>query len=124
MQRVLRAASAAALLLVLISPAQARSLATFGMCLARTGTTFYGASWCPQCRAQRELLGSGNRYVRYVECSVSGRRERTDECRRAGVTAYPTWDFPDGSRETGRLSVETLAARSGCPLEHADDRDD
>ena len=108
-------------LLVLASGAEARSLATFGMCLAREGAIFYGASWCPQCRAQQQILGGANRYVHYVECSVDGGREKTEECRAAEVTSYPTWVFPDGSRQTGRLSLETLAAHSGCPLDDEQD---
>ena len=110
-------------ILALASAAQARSLATFGMCLAREGATFYGASWCPQCRAQQKLLGTGSGYVHYVECSADGGRETTQACRDAGISKYPTWVFADGSRETGRLSVETLAARSGCPLDDGEDDD-
>ena len=110
-----------AAVLTVSSPAGARSLATFGMCLAREGTIFYGASWCPQCRAQQEILGGASRYVRYVECSVDGGRDTTEECRDADITKYPTWVFPDGSRQTGRLSIETLAARSGCALDDAEE---
>jgi large repetitive protein len=109
--------------LTLASPAGARSLAMFGMCLAREGTIFYGASWCPQCRAQQEILGGASRYVRYVECSVDGGRDTTEECRDADVSKYPTWVFPDGSRQTGRVSIETLAARSGCPLDDEGEED-
>jgi hypothetical protein len=105
----------------LASPASARSLATFGMCLAREGAIFYGASWCPQCRAQQKLLGSGSGYVHYVECSADGGREKTQECQDAGITGYPTWVFADGSRVPGRLSIETLAERSGCGLDEEDD---
>jgi len=117
MRRIGGSASVLVALLALGSRVEARSLATFGMCLAREDTIFYGASWCPQCRAQQEMLGGANRYVHYVECSVDGGRDTTDECRDAGISKYPTWVFPDGSRQTGRLSVETLAARSGCALD-------
>jgi hypothetical protein len=99
----------------------ARSLATFGMCLEREGAVFYGASWCPHCDAQRTMLGSGMRYVRYVECSVDGGREKTQECQDAGITKFPTWVFGDGSQQTGRLSLEKLAAGSGCALDEDDE---
>jgi glutaredoxin len=99
------------------APAGARSLATFGMCLDREGVVFYGTSWCPHCRAQQQELGRAMRYVHYVECSVDGGRETTDECKDADVTTFPTWVFPDGSRQTGRLSIATLAERSGCALD-------
>jgi hypothetical protein len=39
----------------------------------------------------------------------------------AGVHGYPTWVFPDGSQASGRQSIETLAARSGCPLDDDED---
>lgn len=58
---------------------QARSLATFGMCLDREGVVFYGTSWCPHCRAQQQELGRAMRYVHYVDCSVDGGRATTDQ---------------------------------------------
>lgn len=121
MRRIATLLAAPAIAIALASPAGARSLATFGMCLAREGAIFYGASWCPQCRAQQKQLGSASRYVHYVECSVDGGREKTSECEEADITAYPTWVFADGSRQSGRLSVETLARRTGCSLDDADD---
>lgn len=97
----------------------------FGRCLTRQGAIFYGASWCPQCRAQRRLLGSAMRYVRYVECSVGGDHEReTAACRKADIDGYPTWVFADGSRVSGRLSLASLAARSGCEPPGAVTRDE
>ena len=121
MRRITTAIAPLLTVLAFTSAAYARSLATFGMCLAREGAIFYGASWCPQCRAQQKLLGSGSQYVHYVECSADGGHDTTDECREAGISKYPTWVFPDGSHETGRLSIETLAARSGCSLDEDDD---
>jgi hypothetical protein len=117
MRRIVGALCGLTVLLAIAQPVSARSLAMFGMCLAREGAVFYGASWCPQCRAQQQILGNAARYVRYVECSVDGGRDAARECRDAEVTKYPTWVFPDGSQQSGRLSIETLAARSGCPLD-------
>jgi hypothetical protein len=121
MRRIVSALCGLAAVLAVAEPAAARGLATFGMCLDREGAVFYGTSWCPQCRAQQQILGNGMPYVRYVECSVDGGRDTTQECRDAEITKYPTWVFPDGSRQSGRLSVETLAARSGCPLDQSGD---
>ena len=80
MRRIPAAATVLLMMLALASAAQARNLATFGMCLAREGAIFYGASWCPQCRAQQQLLGNGSRYVHYVECSADGGHAKTPEC--------------------------------------------
>lgn len=90
---------------------------TFGQCLTRRGATFYGASWCPVCKQQRRTLGRAMSRVRYVECSVGGKRGRnTSACRKAGVRSYPTWVFADGSRVSGRQSLVNLASRTGCSL--------
>jgi hypothetical protein len=63
------------------------------------------------------MFGPAFRYVPYVECSVNGTSETTRECVQAGITGYPTWTFRDGSRETGALSLERLAAKTGCRYE-------
>ena len=56
-------------------------------------------------------------HVRYVECAVDGERgESTPACRAAKIDGYPTWTFADGSRASGELSLERLAAKTGCEL--------
>lgn len=95
-------------------PARA-GLEDFARCLTRAGARFYGTSWCPHCLAQRRMFGSAARAVPYVECSVNGTSETTRECMQAGITSYPTWTFADGSRETGVLTLEQLATKTGCP---------
>jgi glutaredoxin len=105
--------------LVLASAADvgAVTLTAFGRCLKSKGATFYGTSWCPHCRAQRETLGEAMDYVRYVECSVDGTRgETTAACRKAEIESYPTWTFGDGSRAGGEQSLEELADKTGCTL--------
>ena len=97
-------------------PARA-ALDDFAKCLTQAGARFYGTSWCPHCTAQRRMFGSAARYVPYVECSVNGTDTTTSECLQAGITGYPTWTFRDGSRETGELSLERLAAKTGCRYE-------
>jgi thiol-disulfide isomerase/thioredoxin len=95
----------------------AMTLQNFGRCLKSKGATFYGATWCGHCRAQRETLGEAMDYVRYVECAVDGEREEsTPACRKAKIDGYPTWTFADGSRAGGKLSLERLAKKTGCEL--------
>ena len=93
------------------------NLDDFARCLTKAGARFYGTSWCPHCAAQRRMFGTAFRDVTYVECSVNGTKDTTEECRAAGVTSYPTWTFADGSRATGELSLERLASRTRCPYE-------
>jgi hypothetical protein len=98
------------------APATAGRLDDFARCLRDNGTTMYGTFWCPQCEAQRELFGRSERYLRYVECAYEDSDEKTPACRKAGIKSYPTWAFPDGSRLTGRQTLERLARQSGCEL--------
>ncbi len=98
-------------------PAIASSLEDFGRCLTRKGATFYGASWCPHCSAQRRTLGDAMPNVRYVECSLDGHHDASaSACTAAHVDGYPTWIFADGSRESGEQSLADLASKTGCTL--------
>lgn len=109
---------ALALALPLAGAGVARAtLEDFARCLTKAGARFYGTSWCPHCAAQRRLFGTAFNQVAYVECSVDGTRETTSECTQAGIDSYPTWTFVDGSRETGELSLQQLATRTGCRYE-------
>jgi hypothetical protein len=123
MRRAARLVISLALVIAAAVPAAAGGLASFGRCLEREGAVFYGTSWCPQCDAQRRVLGSAMSYVPYVECSVDGGRRSTAECEDADIHAYPTWEFGDGSREAGRKSLAALASRTGCPLDGDPDDD-
>ena len=87
----------------------------FAQCINDSGTTYYGAFWCPNCQEQEELFGTAKDQLPYVECSNPD-RSQTEECIVAGIEAYPTWEFPNGERQTGMLPFEVLAARTGCPL--------
>jgi len=39
-----------------------------------------------------------------------------DACKNNNVSNYPTWEFADGSRETGELSPEKLAEKTDCQI--------
>ena len=83
-----------------------------GTCLAEKGFTFYGAYWCPHCNEQKDLIGSSVGAV-YVECALQSGGQ-TEFCNAAGIEAYPTWEFPDGTRKTGLIPIDELKAESGC----------
>jgi len=91
-------------------------LDSFAMCLDESGTTFYGAFWCPHCKAQKKLFGNSEKLLPYTECSNPDRKTRTQVCIDAGIESYPTWEFPDDSRLTGEIQLKTLAEKSGCTL--------
>jgi len=91
-------------------------LGPFAACLKDKGIVFYGAFWCPHCQAEKALFGKAVDKLPYVECSTPDGNSQTQACTEKGIEKYPTWTFPDGSKVTGDLSLDELAARSGCTL--------
>src|SRR3989344_6553003 len=71
----------------------------FAKCLKDKGLIFYGAFWCPHCQNEKTLFGSSAKYLPYVECSTADSNGQLPVCKDANVKAYPTWQFPDGSRQ-------------------------
>jgi hypothetical protein len=92
------------------------TLDNFAQCLSSKGAKMYGAWWCPHCADQKEEFGYGFQYVNYVECSGPGQRTMNETCKQAGIKNFPTWQFPDGSREEGVHPLTTLAQKTGCKL--------
>lgn len=83
--------------------------------LTQSGAKMYGAFWCPHCADQKELFGSAFNEVEYIECSTPDRRSQTQVCRDADISAYPTWEFGDGTRVEDVLSLRELKEYSGFP---------
>lgn len=88
----------------------------FAQCIDESGATFFGAFWCPHCNDQKAMFGNSERLLPYVECSTPNGQGTTVECQREGITGYPTWEFPDGSRQSGVVPLEELAQKTGCEL--------
>ena len=97
-------------------PAGPGELDSFAMCLEEKGTIFYGAFWCPRCNEQKNLFGSSEDLLPYVECSTPDGRGQLADCREKGIEGYPTWEFADASRLSGVISLEALAEKTGCVL--------
>lgn len=85
-------------------------------CLKDKGAIFYGAFGCSHCQNQKALFGKSAQFLPYVECSTPDGNNTREECTRAGVGKYPTWQFPDGSRESGEVSLRYLSEKTTCPL--------
>ncbi|MFN3191689.1 MAG: Ig-like domain-containing protein [Aureliella sp.] len=93
----------------------APDLVAFAKALADSGTQFFGAAWCPFCTEQKELFEDGGKFLPFIEVTNPDRTPNqiaTDE----GITEYPTWEFPDGSRLTGLQTLDTLSSRAGVPI--------
>jgi hypothetical protein len=89
----------------------------FAQCLTDKGAMMYGAYWCGHCNDQKEMFGNSWKHIDYVECSLPNNGGQTKECSDAGIRGYPTWEFSDGSRESGKLSFELLSLKTGCSLD-------
>ncbi len=83
-------------------------------CLKEKGVTFYGAFWCPHCKAQKALFADAVPALPYVECSTPDGNDQTQICKDKGIKSYPTWKFPDGSELTGEQQLATLAEKASC----------
>lgn len=83
--------------------------------LTDSGVKLYGAFWCPACNAQKELFGTSAKDLPYVECSTPNRSGQLAVCEadQADILRYPTWEFADGTRYEGVLTIDELKERSG-----------
>lgn len=90
---------------------------SFAKCLSDKGAKMYGAFWCPHCKEQKELFGKSWQYVDYVECSTPDGQGQLEICKSAGIKGYPTWEFADGKRQSGLLTLQELSQQTGCPIE-------
>ena len=88
----------------------------FAQCVTDSGAAEYGAYWCTNCKTQKEMFGKSWQYINYVECSIPNSQDQNPECEAANITGYPTWVFGDGERIEGLVSMERLAAITGCEL--------
>jgi len=88
----------------------------FARCLKDKGAVFYGAFWCPHCQNQKTMFGKSAKLLPYVECSTPDGRGQLAVCQDKKVEGYPTWEFVDGSKESGEVSLNRLSEKTGCPL--------
>lgn len=99
-----------------LAPTKPGKLDAFAQCISDSGTKYYGAFWCPNCKNQEAMFGRSARLLPRTECSTPDGKGQLPVCKDADIKGYPTWDFPDGSRETGTLPLERLSEKTACPL--------
>lgn len=99
------------------TPGKAGAYDGFASCIAESGSTYYGAFWCPNCQNQEALFGRSAKLLPRIECSTQDGRGQLEVCQEAGIEGYPTWEFPDGTRVTGTQSLEILAEATGCSID-------
>jgi LPXTG-motif cell wall-anchored protein len=88
----------------------------FAQCLAAKHAKMYGLSWCPHCVDQKAMFGESFHAVPYVECGIVATRDETPECKVAGVTLFPSWQFGLDPPKPGVLSLQALSEKTGCSL--------
>ena len=99
------------------SYSHASTLDKFAKCVSSKGVRMYGAWWCPHCANQKEAFGYAFQYVNYVECGEEGKPHSINsQCKQAGIKNFPTWQFADGSRTDGEISITDLSTKTGCKL--------
>lgn len=91
------------------------SLDYFAKCLTQKGVKFYGAFWCPHCQAEKRLFGESEKYLNYIECSNADQTQN-ETCSKAKIESYPTFEFSNGERVTGEVSLDDLSAKTGCSI--------
>lgn len=91
-------------------------LEVFAECLGQKGMKFYGASWCGWCQKEKELFGEAAKYLPYIECIDASTNQLTSECQKEGISGFPTWQLPDGTKSPGFKTLEELTELSGCQL--------
>ena len=91
-------------------------LDTFAQCLKDKGAVFYGAFWCQHCQSQKAMFGKSQKLLPYVECSTPDGRGQLVVCKEKNIEGYPTWQFADGSKESGEVSLGKLSEKTGCSL--------
>lgn len=85
-------------------------------CTKEKGAVFYGAFWCSHCQSQKKLFGKSIKNLNYVECSTPDGKGQTKACTDQGIQGYPTWKFNGEATQSGQMSLEALAEKTGCSL--------
>ena len=108
--------SVAGVIWLIRTPVKPGKLDAFASCLADSGTKYYGAFCCPNCKNQEAMFGSSARLLPRIECSTPDGRGQLPVCQDAKIQGYPTWEFVDGTRDSGTQTLELLSERTNCPL--------
>jgi len=100
----------------------------FAQCIVESNTKLYSAWWCPHCSDQKKAFGTSFDILDeggvHVECSPGGIRYFSEFCKSQGVfsefcksqgvSGTPTWVFPDGTKQSGKLPLEVIAQKTNC----------
>lgn len=97
----------------------APDLVAFAKALDAADVTFFGAVWCPACTEQKKLFGDGAQYLPFIDVTNADRTLNALG-QAENITTFPTWEFPDGTRATGALTLQEISTRSGVAIPQSD----
>jgi large repetitive protein len=93
----------------------APDLVAFAKALNDAGVKLYSAAWCTFCTTQKQLFQDGGSYLPFIEVTNPD-RTLNEVGTENNITSFPTWEFPDETREAGLLDLQTISERSGVPI--------
>ena len=102
---------------LLLASIGGKNLDNFATCVTQSGVKMYGAYWCPHCQNQKNLFGSSFDKINYIECALPNNQGQTEACNQAGIQSYPTWEFNDGQRIEGEMSLQAISQMTECILQ-------
>lgn len=97
----------------------APDLVGFAQALAAANAQFFGADWCPECTAQKELFEDGSQFLPFIEVTNPDRSLNTVGATN-NISSFPTWVFDDGTRVEGVQTLEELSSLSGVAIPTSD----
>lgn len=99
---------------VSVKPVKSGQYDQLAVCLTEKGVKMYGAYWCVHCQAQKKAFGTSFSKINYIECALAGGEGQTEICKQAKIESYPTWEFGNGERIMGEVSLEQLTSKAEC----------
>lgn len=93
----------------------APDLVAFAKALTEAGVKKFTAAWCVFCSQQKELFQDGGSYLPSIEVTNPDRTLNEIGVEN-NITSFPTWEFPDQTRASGLLDLQTISERSGVAI--------
>lgn len=89
----------------------APDLVAFAKLLASSEVKYFAAAWDADSTAQAQLFGDGADDLPFIEVTGPD-RQFNDVAAAEEIDFLPTWEFPDGSRFEGVLTLAEISSRS------------
>ena len=97
---------------------QSPDLVAFAQALTQSGARFFGADWNQATTDQRELFEDGAQHLDFIELTTPARNSNSIAI--ANNLTGETWEFGNGLRVTGTLSLEEISQHSGIAIPVSD----